>query len=304
MEEGVNKNYMNRVNLALKFIDENLDVKLSLEAIAKAAHYSPFHFHRIFKAIIGESLNDYITRRRVEKAAMLLITRKGISISELSLKCGFNSNSAFTRGFKKFYSVSPTEFRRLSPGKFSKISKEESKIGQDDLIFEKYICNINNHLNWIKMNANVKIEEIKELTFASITHIGVNGMENTFERLMSWARPKGLMKSPNAKMGRVFHDSFKTTAPEKVRMSVCLLTESSFEVKGEINKMTIEKGRHIVGRFEISPNDFEKSWSSLFVWMNDNGYEKAEGNPFEIYHNDFREHPENKFIVDLCIPIS
>ncbi len=46
MEEGVNKNYMNRVNLALKFIDENLDVKLSLEAIAKAAHYSPFHFHR------------------------------------------------------------------------------------------------------------------------------------------------------------------------------------------------------------------------------------------------------------------
>ncbi len=234
---------------------------------------------------------------------MLLITRKGISISELSLKCGFNSNSAFTRGFKKFYSVSPTEFRRLSPGKFSKISKEESKIGQDDLIFEKYICNINNHLNWIKMNANVKIEEIKELTFASITHIGVNGMENTFERLMSWARPKGLMEGSNAKMGRVFHDSFKTTAPEKVRMSVCLLTESSFEAKGEINKTTIEKGKHIVGHFEITPNDFEKSWSSLFVWMNDKGYEKAGGNPFEIYHNDFREHPENKFIVDMYIPI-
>lgn len=104
-------------------------------------------------------------------------------------------------------------------------------------------------------------------------------------------------------MGRVFYDSFKVTAPEKVRMSIFLTTNEAFEIEGEINKLTINKGKCIVGRFEITPNEFEKSWTSLFIWMNENGYKKSPENPFEIYHNDYRKHPKNKFIVDLNIPI-
>ncbi len=75
------------------------------------------------------------------------------------------------------------------------------------------------------------------------------------------------------------------------------------EVEGDIGLTTIKKGKHIVGRFEITPVNFEKSWSSLFIWMAENGYKKREENPFEIYHNDFRTHPEGKMIVDLLIPI-
>ncbi len=302
-ENEIKKDYIKRINLALKFIDHHLDSKLSLESIAEIAHYSPFHFHRIFKAIIGETLNSYINRRRIEKTASVLLHKQEVSITELSLQYGFTSNSSFTRAFKNFYGVSPTQFRKLRPSKFSKISKVESKNGQENLIFEKYICNINNHLNWIKMNATIEIKEIPELNFASITHLGVDGVENAFDRLIRWATPKGLMQNPEAKMGRIFHDSFKITAPNKVRMSICLLTNEPFIVEGEISAVTIKKCKCIVGRFEITPNDFEKSWSGLFVWMNHNGYKKAEENPFEIYHNDFRKHPEHKFIVDLYIPI-
>ncbi len=299
----ITKDYIKRINLALHFIDDHLDAELSLESIAEVAHYSPFHFHRIFKAIIGETLNSYINRRRIEKTASVLLHKQEVSITELCLQYGFTSNSSFTRAFKKFYGVSPSQFRKLRPSEFSKISKVESKNGQKNLIFEKYICNINNHLNWIKMNATIEIKETPELNFASITHIGVQGIENAFDRLIRWAVPKGLMENPEAKMGRIFHDSFKITAPDKVRMSICLLTNEPFAVEGEISAVTIKKGKCIVGHFEITPNDFEKSWSGLFVWMNDNGYKKAEENPFEIYHNDFRKHPEHKFIVDLYIPI-
>lgn len=153
------------------------------------------------------------------------------------------------------------------------------------------------------MNANIEIKETPELNFASITHVGVNGIENAFERLIKWAKPKGLMEYPETRMARIFHDSFKITEPDNVRMSICMLVNEPFVTEGEINNATIKKGKCIVGRFEIIPNDFEKSWSSLFVWMNENGYKKAEENPFEIYQNDFREHPENKFIVDMYIPI-
>ncbi|MDH7445866.1 AraC family transcriptional regulator [Aquimarina sp. 2201CG14-23] len=303
IENETQKEYIGRINLALRYIDDHLDTDLSLESIAKVAIYSPFHFHRIFKAIIGETLNIYINRRRIEKAATVLMHKKEVSVSELSLQYGFKSNSSFTRAFKNFYGVSPTEFRKQLPGKFSKISKTNSKIGQENLIFEKYICNINNHIHWIKMNAKIEVKEIEELNFASITQIGIDGIEYTFDRLIRWAKPQGILDDPKTKMGRIFHDSFKITSPDKVRMSICILTDATFKEQGEITSISINKGRSIVGRFEITPNDFEKSWSSLFVWMNENGYKKAEENPFEIYHNDFREHPENKFIVDLYIPI-
>jgi AraC family transcriptional regulator len=153
------------------------------------------------------------------------------------------------------------------------------------------------------MHANIEIKETPEMNLASITQIGVNGIERAFERLIRWATPKGLLKSPEAKMVRIFHDSFKITAHDKVRMSISLLTDEPFETEGEIYRETILKSKCIVGRFEINPVGFEKAWSGLFIWMNENGYKKADGNPFEIYQNDFREHPEKKVVVDMHIPI-
>ncbi len=153
------------------------------------------------------------------------------------------------------------------------------------------------------MNAKIEIKETPELNMASSTQIGVNGIEQAFERLIRWAAPKGLMKNPKAKMVRIFHDSFKITAPDKVRMSIGLITNEPFKTEGEIHRTTIKKGICIVGHFEIAPDGFENAWNGLFIWMNENGYKKADRNPFEIYHNDSREHPENKCIVDFYIPI-
>lgn len=154
-----------------------------------------------------------------------------------------------------------------------------------------------------ELEVNIKIEEIPELHLASSTQIGADGIEQAFERLIKWAAPKGLMENIEAKLARIFHDSFKGTAPDKVRMSISLLTDEPFENEGEIYRETILKSKCIVGRFEINSEGFEKAWSGLFIWMNENGYQKAEGNPFEIFHNDFREHPEKKVVVDMYIPI-
>jgi len=295
--------YIKRINNIFQFIDANLDQELSLETIAKIGFYSPFHLHRIFKAITNETVNEYITRKRIEKTAAVLLHKNEISISELSLKYGFNSNSSFTRTFKKFYGMSPTEFRKSNPDKFSKSSKVESKNGQANGELEQYICNITHLKNWITMKAKIEIKELPEIEVAFITQIRHVEMENTFSKLIKWATPKGLMKNPDLKVITIYHDSYKITDHDKVRMSACISLNEKVAVSGEIGLKTIEKGKFIVGRFEIGMHDFEKSWTGLFIWMNENGYTKAERDPYEIYYNNFNEHPEKLSIVDLCIPI-
>ncbi len=295
--------YSYRINKALTYIDHHFDQNLSLEIVAAVACYSPFHFHRIFKEVIGEPLNAYITRKRIEKTASVLMRKKEMTITELSLKYGFNSNSSFTRAFKKFYGISPAEFRKNCPDQFSKISKTDSKNGKAVVIFEKYICNIDHHQNWIKMNANIEIREIPALNLAYIPHVGHANLDQTFERLMKWAAPKGLLNSPEFKPLTIYHDSFKISVPEKVRMSACVILSEPVKVDGEICSATIDKGKYVVGHYEISAADFGKTWSDLFVWLNKNGYKTTEKNCFEIYQNDYREHPEKKFIVDLYIPV-
>ena len=297
----MNEDYIKRINTILLFIDKNLDSELSLETVAKVGFYSPFHFHRIFKAITNETLNSYITRKRIEKTASILLHQKNVSITELSLQYGFNSNSSFTRTFKKFYGISPSDFRKSKP-KFSKIRQVESKNGQEKSNFEEYICNSINLINWIKMNAKIEIKEMPKLELAFITQIGHIGLEKAYAKLIQWAAPKGLLKE-DSKMATIYHDSYKITEPDKVRMSACLILNEKTEVSGEIGLTTIEKGKFIIGHFEIGIHEFEKSWTGLFIWMNENGYKKADRNPFEIYHNNFNEHPEKICIVDFYIPI-
>ena len=295
--------YIARIDQVLRFVDENLDSDLSLEVLAQLANYSAFHFHRLFKQIAGENLHTYIIRKRIEKMASVLMYLPEIGITELSLQYGFNSNSSFTRAFKKYYSVSPTEFRRQMPSRFSKIRQIESKNRQVDQVFEEYICNMNELKNWIKMNAKIEIREFVPIKLACVSTIGVQGISNAYQELLKWAIPKNLLAKADTKIITIYHDSFKVTAPEKVRMSACISVGEEQKADGKIYLTTLKPGKCIVAYFEISLTDFEKSWISLFVWMNEQGYQKAEGNPFEIYYNDFREDPNQMAKVDFCIPI-
>ncbi|WP_298222585.1 GyrI-like domain-containing protein [Flavobacterium sp.] len=295
--------YIKRINKVLIFIDENLDTDLSLQIISGIAFYAPFHLHRLFKAITNETLNSYIIRKRIERAAMMLIHHKEYNIAEIADRFGFKNDSTFSRTFKKIYGYSPTEFRKLNLDNFSKIGKLNSNNGKENFITEEYLCNINNLKNWIKMNARIEIKEMSKMNLAYVTQIGVNGIDNAFQRIVKWATAKGLLSKTDTNVCRVFHDSFKVTDADKVRMSIGILSKQELTVDGEVGLITLEKGKNIVGHFVIEPVEFEKSWDSLFIWMNDNGYKKADRYPFEIYHNNFNEHPEKKCIVDLCIPI-
>lgn len=299
----MNEEYIQRINKVLTYIEEHSGEDISLETIAGVGMYSPFHFHRIFKAITQETLHSYITRKRIENAAIMLIHKPDMLIADIAFIQGFKSDAVFSRTFKKIYGQSPRDFRQSNKGNFNKIDKKESKNGQKYYLTEEYLCRITSLLEWIEMNTHITVETVPTMTIVYTTHIGEQGIERAFDRIVQWALPKGILQNPSSKLCRIFHDSFKITDADKVRMSIGIIVQGYSENTGDISTMTMNVGHCIIGRFAIELHDFEKAWSGMFLWMNKNGYRKSTHPPFEIYHNDYREHPEKKCIVDLCIPV-
>lgn len=103
--------YKERILGVLVFIQKNLDEELPLEQYARVAHFSPYHFHRIFRGMVGESLQEHIRRLRLERAATRL-KRTDRSVLEIALEAGYETHEAFTRAFRTFSGVSPSHFRR------------------------------------------------------------------------------------------------------------------------------------------------------------------------------------------------
>lgn len=298
------KENLARINKAIYYIDVHLDSKLLLADIAKAAHFSPYHFHRLFSLVMKETPNEYIIRKRIEKAASFFLNKKDISVTEASERTGFSSISSFSRAFKKFYGMSPQEFKEQSPEKFSKICKTESKNGQIEVSFEQYIRSIQQSLNWIQMNAITEVKNVGDFELAYVSHVGkMDDLGNAFDSLIRWAAPKGLMGQENLRMVTIYHDSPKITDPNHLRMSASMILNQPTKVDGEIGLRTLEATKCIVSRFKIAPFEFQQAWESNFVWMTEHGYKKADKDPFEIYYNNYLDHPEKKFIVDLCIPV-
>ncbi|MCP4607140.1 MAG: helix-turn-helix domain-containing protein, partial [Planctomycetes bacterium] len=110
-ESGSKQVYKSRVDAAITFINENLSGNLNLEHIAQAAHFSPFHFHRIFAALVGETPHEFMNRIRLERAANMLIKMPSFSITEIALACGFSSSATFARAFKKHFGVTASTYR-------------------------------------------------------------------------------------------------------------------------------------------------------------------------------------------------
>jgi AraC family transcriptional regulator len=102
--------YVARVNRAIDHIVRNLAQPLRLEQVSRAAGFSSFHFHRVFKALLGETLNQFVKRLRLERALYLMHHAPRRSLTDVALACGFSSSSDFSRSFRQHYGVAPSVF--------------------------------------------------------------------------------------------------------------------------------------------------------------------------------------------------
>ena len=118
-----NNQYHERVNRVLDYIGEHLDGELSLTRLSHVACFSPFHFHRIFQAVTGETLNSHVRRVRLERAALLMKTTPRKRITDVAIEAGFAGTAEFSRAFRNHFDRTASSWDRRSPLEKSKICK-------------------------------------------------------------------------------------------------------------------------------------------------------------------------------------
>lgn len=124
------------LNNAIEYIERNLDKKLNIDDISKMAYSSRYHFQRIFYALTGFTVTQYIKNRRLTLAAEELVATDK-KVIDIALKYGYENPEAFTKAFKRLHGMSPSTLKK-SNGKikaFSKISFQISIKGECELIY-------------------------------------------------------------------------------------------------------------------------------------------------------------------------
>lgn len=307
-DNSLYREYVSRINRTFDYIENNIEQSFTLEELANVANFSKYHFSRIFQSIVGETPFQFILRVRLEKAAMLIINNKSRNISDIAFQCGFSDISIFSRNFKTYFKISASEYR-VKKANHSNLSQQDSNYRQLEEKPIQYFCSELKTIKWrtnMKLNKSVEVKELPKMTVAYIRHIGpYKGDEKLFEniwnRLFSWAGPRGLIGGKDFKSLIIYHDDPNVTIEDKLRMSVCITVPADTKVENEVGKMEIDAAKYVIARFELTAQDFHQAWSWVYgQWFPTSGYQPDDKPCFEMYPE---EPKDGKFIVDICVPV-
>lgn len=310
--------YAARFHRVTDYIETNLDSELSLDELAAIAHFSKFHFHRLFYGYQGETLFRFIRRLRLEKAASLLLTHPREAVIAIALDCGFENASAFSRAFREHFGVSASEWRRTSgrptandvPTDDDPLAALRAswnrhpmrqRIGPDGPVWESHTPD--------GRKREVRVRELDPVDVAYVRHVGPYAADadlfgRLFEELFAWAMPRGLVRYP-LHTYCIYHDAPEITPEEKLRVSVCIPVTPGTTATAAVGRLTIPGGRYACTRMDVGPAEYGEAWAWTYVhWLPGSGFEPDDRNAFEhfVAESDGEMSAERRR-VEICVPV-
>ncbi|HIC7359329.1 TPA: AraC family transcriptional regulator [Legionella pneumophila] len=229
--------YQQKLENMIDFIGKHLDEELSLESLSEIFCISKFHFHRLFTAFTGLSLQQYIKWLRLKRAAHQLVVEKDQSVINIAINAGFESHEAFSRAFKKACGFSPSQFRQG----FGRSYWEQPpyclpRQGRIDM--------------------KVDIKSIDKIRLAVIEHKGdPKLLGESINKLVSWAKSQSINLKPRP--GEAFalaYDDPKITPPSEFRIDLGIKVPENLKLDGVIEKF-LPSGRYAVTVHKGSRNN-------------------------------------------------
>ncbi len=286
--------YKTRIEKAVTYIRENLNRPICIKEIAQVACFSPYHFHRIFTLIMGEPPGAYITRKRLEYAAIRLVYSPDSAVSDVAFEFGYSSVSSFSKAFKQWFGCRPTEISKIkhclnaADGKLQ--TKFETYIDADRL-YRKAGANPRSK-NFMELDRRVRIQKTAPFELYYLTSpqgYEFTSIRRTWKELLE--RVEDLNVEPSeCRRFSLSHDHPALAPASCCRYDACISLPHNKAVQISLPKVVIPAGRYAI--FPVDgPEDaiLDQYLEFYTVWLPQSGYEADQFPVLEHYLVSCRE---------------
>jgi AraC family transcriptional regulator len=288
MRTDTKNSYLESISKAITYIESNANSDIQLKDIAIQANLSQYHFHRVFKSLTGDTTKEFLTRLRLEKAAIKLKNSKD-DIGQVAFDCGYQNHETFTRAFKDYFGLTPIDYRNSITELTLNKQAEYSKANID--------------LSVLNVQGPV-IKTIPDLHLAYIRHTGsYDKVGSSFQRLMLWAATHFVLKLKPVTIG-IVHDNPDLTSEQYIRFDACVVLSKEIKPSGEIGYKRIDGGKFAVFTYKGAYEGFYPVYDYIYnVCLFDNKFELEDKPALEWYIKLPPFYKPENFVTDFYVPV-
>ncbi|MBL8339945.1 MAG: AraC family transcriptional regulator [Rubrivivax sp.] len=282
--------YEARLHRVQAHIDARLSEQLALPDLAAVAHFSPYHFHRLFAAWTGQTLGDYVRRRRLERAATRLASQPRASVLDVAIGVGFGSGEAFARAFKEQFGCSPSGWRarwRAGAGNATGAKSNLDQAARTRAPDDAAPC-LPSPNEPSPAGLRVSLVELPAVPVAYLRCHGSYGPETTrfwVATVTPWLAANGLK---GRSLYGVSHDDPDIVPAARCRYDACVRIEPGQALRDAADRRafatTLAGGRYAVASLCGDNAAINQAWRwMLRVWLPDSGLQLDDRPTFEHY---------------------
>lgn len=274
--------YQMCVNTVVDYINLHLGEEIDLKSLARISHFSPFYFHRIISAFLGEPIGTFIIRTRTEAAARLL-RYSDIPVADIAYRIGYSSPSSLSKVFKQLYGISPLEYRN----------------NKNFVIMKPAI---------IRPDLELK-SEIKSIPARNVIYIRLSGDYKLNDYCGTWGRLWRFVKEQSLPGGEpsplcIYYDDPKVTPAEKLRTDVCMVMPVAVTPKGDIGYKLLPAGRYAVFLYKGPYDNLQAVYDTIYgKYLPEMECTLRDEASAERYLNDPANTEPNELLTEIYIPV-
>jgi AraC family transcriptional regulator len=270
----VTNDYEARIERVVAYIYEHLDDPLDLNRLADIACLSPYHWHRVYKAMRGETIATTIKRLRLTRAAARL-AQTSMPVEQVARDSGYDNVQSFTRIFKSVYGMPPAAYRARG----------------------------SHHLEHLAVY-DVQVKRVEPLTATTLEHRGPYlEISRAFDRLFGWLFASGSI-GPDLRSVAIFYDDPTSIPATQLRSRACVITKATPTLEPPFERTAIAGGEYAVLRHKGPYADMKAAYDWLYgTWLPQSGRLPADAPCVEEYLNNPRDTAPAELLSDIYLPL-
>jgi AraC family transcriptional regulator len=283
MKPSTEHDYHRRIARVIEAILVDPAAPHTVDRLASVAGLSPFHFHRIYRALTGESVAATVQRLRLAKAAHQL-KHAGDSVTAIAFDVGYDSPQAFARAFRGFAGISPSEFRAR----------------QADLANPSVEAVSSMRSTQTTGTSGVEITQLPPTDTLCLRHEGpIAAIGLTYRKLL---RTLGLGETFS--QGVIGICSGDPEERDGFRYLAGIVPTAPIEPVGALQAVRVEGGLYAAYRLVGPPALIAPTFQTLFGgWLPQSGYDPDDRPALELYRHRSTPEARQECVIDLLIPI-